>query len=355
MEQGEPPPGRALDSLLDQFGGIAKGDTGRLITGVAPLDRAGPFDLSFLANRRYRAMTADSGAACILLSAHDETDITVPDGTTLWIHDNPYAQFARVAQLLAPAEPVAPPGRHLTAVVADDAMIAADASIGPHCVIGAGAVIGPAAVLGAGCSIGAGTQIGANSILYPGVSVYHGCVIGARCIVHSGVVIGADGFGFAPDGDDWIKIPQTGGVVICDDVEIGANTTIDRGTMGDTRIGAGAKLDNQIQIGHNCEIGAGTVMAGCSAVAGSTRIGSHCLIGGAAMIIGHLEITDRVTISVGTVVSHSIHKAGFYTGFFPMSDNASWEKNAVLVRQLDRMRTRLKTLEDNLKNPQGGK
>jgi UDP-3-O-[3-hydroxymyristoyl] glucosamine N-acyltransferase len=355
VEQRESPPGRTLASLLERFGGVAKGDTNRLIAAVAPLDRAEASDLSFFANRRYRAMMASSRAACILMSQKDADELVVPSTVTLWIHDNPYAQFARVAQLLAPPQQQSAPGVHRSAVVAGDASIAEDASIAPHCVIGAAAVIESGVVLGPGCSIGAGVRIGADSHLNARVTVYHGCDIGARCVIHAGVVIGADGFGFAPDGEHWIKIPQTGRVVVGDDVEIGANTTIDRGTMGDTVIGEGAKLDNQIQIGHNCEIGAGTVMAGCSAVAGSTRIGRHCMIGGAAMIIGHLTITDGVTISVGTVVSHSIHKPGFYTGFFPMSDNASWEKNAVLVRQLERMRTRLKTLEDHLKNLQGGK
>ena len=349
MQRDLAPAGQTLVRLIERFGGVARGDASREIRGVAPLDRAGAFDLAFLANPRYKAAFEATAAACVLISPVQLDALEPPAGLALWVHDNPYAQFARVAQLFAPVTAPTLPGIHPTAVVGQDANIAASASIGAWCVIGARAAIGDQAVLAEGCSIGTDAQVGAGTRLYPRVVIYHGCVVGERCILHSGVVLGADGFGFAPDAGNWVKIPQTGRTLIGDDVEIGANTTIDRGTMGDTVIGDGAKLDNQIQIGHNCEIGAGTVMAGCSAVAGSTRIGRHCQIGGAAMIIGHLTITDEVVISVGTVVSHSIHKKGFYTGFFPMSDNATWEKNAVLVRQLDRMRKRLKAVEEQLK------
>jgi UDP-3-O-[3-hydroxymyristoyl] glucosamine N-acyltransferase len=349
MERDLPPPGQTLSSLTDRFGGSIRGDADRLICGVAPLDRAGESDLAFLANSRYKPAFEASKAACVLISPRHLEGLHPPAGVALWLHDNPYAQFARVAQLFAAEVAPALPGIHPSAVIGPGANIAPGSSIGAHCVIGARAQVADKVVIAEGCSIGADVHIGTGTRLYPRVVIYHGCVVGERCILHSGVVLGADGFGFAPDGDIWVKIPQTGRTLIGDDVEIGANTTIDRGTMGDTVIGDGAKLDNQIQIGHNCEIGAGTVMAGCSAVAGSTRIGRHCQIGGAAMIIGHLSIVDEVVISVGTVVSHSIHQKGFYTGFFPMSDNATWEKNAVLVRQLDRMRKRLKALEQQHK------
>jgi UDP-3-O-[3-hydroxymyristoyl] glucosamine N-acyltransferase len=352
MQREPPPPGQTLSSLIERFGGSTDGDASRMIRAVAPLDRAGAFDLAFLANPRYKPAFEATGAGCVLISPGQLEGLKKPDGVALWIHDNPYAQFARVAQLFAPAAPAPTPGIHPSAVIGAGAAIAASASIGAYCVIGERAEIGDEVVIAEGCSIGADVHVGAGTRLYPRVVIYHGCLVGQRCMLHSGVVLGADGFGFAPDADHWVKIPQTGRTVIGDDVEIGANTTIDRGTMGDTVIGDSAKLDNQIQIGHNCEIGSGTVMAGCSAVAGSTRIGRHCQIGGAAMIIGHLTITDEVVISVGTVVSHSIHQKGFYTGFFPMSDNATWEKNAVLVRQLDRMRKRLKAVEEQLKGRQ---
>jgi UDP-3-O-[3-hydroxymyristoyl] glucosamine N-acyltransferase len=354
MERLDSPPLWTLAGLIDRFGGDSTGGANTAIASVAPLDRAGPRDLAFFANPRYRPQLASTAAACVLISEKEKPGALAAPSTALWFHANPYATFARVAQLLAPVATPAIAGIHSSAVIEEGAVVDPSASIGAHCVIGRGAVIGKGVVLGAGSTVGAFASIGSASLLHARVSVYHDCVVGERCILHSGVVIGADGFGFAPDQGEWIKIPQTGRAVIGNDVEIGANTTIDRGTMGDTTIGDGAKLDNQIQIGHNCDIGPGTVMAGCSAVAGSTRIGAQCLIGGAAMIIGHLSIADHVSISVGTVVSHSIHRAGFYTGFFPMSDNASWEKNAVLVRQLDRMRKRLKALEEKLKDHQGG-
>src|SRR3989454_956370 len=190
-----------------------------------------------------------------------------------------------------------------------------------------------------------GAAIGDDSCLYPGVTVYPGCLIGARAIVHSGAVIGADGFGIAREGEGWVKIPQIGRVVIGDDVEIGANTTIDRGALDDTVLEEGVKLDNQIQIGHNVRVGAHTAMAGCVAVAGSADIGKRCTLGAAAVILGHLSIADDVHVSAGTVISRSIHRAGTYTGMFPFDENASWARNTALVRHLAELAERLRALE----------
>jgi UDP-3-O-[3-hydroxymyristoyl] glucosamine N-acyltransferase len=227
--------------------------------------------------------------------------------------------------------------------------VAPSASIGPGATIEPGARIGEHCVIGAGCHIGRDAVIGAHTRLHPRVSFLAGCTIGERGIIQSGAVIGADGFGFANESGRWIKIPQTGGVRIGDDVEIGANTTIDRGALDDTVIEDGVKLDNQIQIAHNCVIGAHTAMAGCVGVAGSAKIGRHCTFGGAAMVLGHLTIADHVHISSGSLVSRSILEPGQYTGFYPLAKNAAWEKTAAAVRQLDTLRDRLRALEKTVK------
>jgi UDP-3-O-[3-hydroxymyristoyl] glucosamine N-acyltransferase len=259
---------------------------------------------------------------------------------------NPYAWFARAAQLFAAAaaQPVVP-GIHPSASVHPSARIAASSSIGSQVTIEAGAVVGENCVIGAGSFIGRDARIGAHTLFHPGVTFLSACEIGVRGIVHSGAVIGADGFGFAADQGRWIKIPQTGRVRIGDDVEIGANTTIDRGALEDTVIEEGVKLDNQIQIAHNCVIGAHTAMAGCVGVAGSAKIGRHCTFGGAAMVLGHLSIADHVHVSSGSLVSRSITEPGQYTGFYPLARNADWEKTAAVVRQLDTMRDRVRELE----------
>jgi UDP-3-O-[3-hydroxymyristoyl] glucosamine N-acyltransferase len=271
------------------------------------------------------------------------------------VADNPYAYFAHLSRLFNPdPEPVA--GVHSSAVVDDDATVAATAQVGPQAVVCAGATIGERTVVGAGSYVGEGASVGDSCVLHASVVVQAGCRIGARGILHPGVVIGADGFGIAAENGRWVKIPQVGRVLIGDDVEIGANTTIDRGAIDDTVIGDGVKLDNQIQIGHNCHVGAHTAMAGCVAVAGSAKIGSHCTIGAAALILGHLSIPDNTNISAATVISRSIHKAGTYTGMFPFDDNASWVRNTAYVRHLSELADRIKALEKRLsdkENPDG--
>jgi UDP-3-O-[3-hydroxymyristoyl] glucosamine N-acyltransferase len=240
-------------------------------------------------------------------------------------------------------------GIHPSAWVSPHAVISPTASIGPHVSIDAEAIIGDAVVIEAGTSVGRGVTIGDGSLIHANVSIYDYCVIGQRAIIHSGAVIGADGFGFANERGAWIKIPQTGRVLIGDDVEIGANTSIDRGALADTIIENGVKLDNQIQIGHNCHIGEHTAMAGCVGVAGSAKIGKHCTFGGAAMVLGHLTIVDNVHISSGSMVSRSILEPGQYTGFYPLAKNADWEKTAAIVRNLSGMREKIRQLEKTIK------
>ncbi|MGE5336696.1 MAG: UDP-3-O-(3-hydroxymyristoyl)glucosamine N-acyltransferase [Gemmatimonadota bacterium] len=325
------------------------GDDSRTIASAAPLETARPDQLAFLANRRYRAAAASTRAGAIVLSADDRQHVfqAAPAGSTLIECDAPYAWFAYAAQELAPAQPEAA-GISALAGVHSAASVDPSASVGAHAAIEAGATIGARAHVGAGAFVGRDARIGADTRIHPGAVVYAECEIGQRCIVHSGAVIGADGFGFAPFDGRWVKIPQTGRVLIGDDVEIGANTTIDRGTMGDTVIEDGCKLDNQIQIAHNCRIGAHTVIAGCVGIAGSATVGRGCQLGGAAMIAGHLSIADGSVIGGGTLVSRSISAPGYYSGSFPLMKHRDWERNAALLRHLDQLRDRIRSLEEQL-------
>jgi UDP-3-O-[3-hydroxymyristoyl] glucosamine N-acyltransferase len=335
-----------LGDLVDSLGGELIGDPETAITGIAPLDAATSAHITFLSNPKLRAQAAGTRAGALTLTSSDHALVSAAYRGACVITPNPYAWFARAAQWFA-AKHALPPvsGIHPSASVDASAQIAASASIGPHVTVEAGAVIGDNCVIGAGCVIGRDTRVSAGTLFHPRVSFLAACEIGERCIVHSGAVIGADGFGCAAEQGHWIKIPQTGRVRIANDVEIGANTTIDRGALEDTIIEEGVKLDNQIQIGHNCVIGAHTAMAGCVGVAGSAKIGRHCTFGGAAMVLGHLSIADNVHISSGSLVSRSIAEPGQYTGFYPLARNADWEKTAAVVRQLDSMRDRVRELE----------
>ncbi|MEG0820354.1 MAG: UDP-3-O-(3-hydroxymyristoyl)glucosamine N-acyltransferase [Burkholderiaceae bacterium] len=316
------------------------------IAGAAPLSSAGASDLSFLANPKYRTDAAATAAGAVVMSVADRAALYGDAEPTraLVITRNPYAWFAFALQCLHPAER-AMGGIHPAATVDSSAQIHASARIDAGAVVERDAVVGAGAWIGANCVVGHGSEIGAATRLHPNVSVAHGCRIGRDGIIHSGTVIGADGFGFAPFEGRWIKIPQVGGVLIGDDVEIGANCSIDRGALGDTVIEEGAKLDNQIQVAHNCRIGARTVIAGCVGIAGSATIGRGCQIGGAAMIAGHLTIADGCAIGPGTLVASSITEAGHYTGFFPMMKNREWERSAAIIRHLDDMRRRVRALE----------
>jgi UDP-3-O-[3-hydroxymyristoyl] glucosamine N-acyltransferase len=331
-----------LDEIVARLGGDLAGAGDVLVARTATLVGAGPDALSFLSNPKYRAQLTTTRAAAVVLTPEAAADCP----TAAIVTPQPYLYFARVAQWLHP--PVRPAvGVHSSAVV--EGVVSPSASIGPHVWIGPETVIGDDVVIAAGCSIGAGSTVGAGSWLHAGVRIYSNCIIGARAVVHSGVVIGADGFGFAREVDgSWLKIPQTGRVVIGDDVEIGANTTIDRGAIDDTVIGNGVKLDNQIQIAHNIHIGNHTAIAGCVGVAGSTHIGSHCTVGGAAMIIGHLNIADGVNISAGTFVAKSIAKAGNYSGSVPFLEHGAWLKNFSRLRHLDAMADKIRALETRL-------
>lgn len=332
--------GYRLDEIAALLGGRLLGDGQVRITQVATLEAARAHNISFLTNSKYRAQLSGSQAAAVILGEADADATALPR----IISDNPYAYFARVSALLNPA-PKPKPGVHASAVVAATARIDATASIAATAVIGEGAVIGAHSVIGEGCSIGDRVVIGSHARLYPRVVIYHDCVIGNRLIAHSGVVIGADGFGIAMDAGSWVKIPQIGRVVIGDDVEIGANTTIDRGALDDTVIEDDVKLDNQIQIAHNVRIGAHTAIAGCVGIAGSATIGKYCRIGGSAGILGHLQIADHVEIASFSLIGKSIRESGSYAAIYPFAKSEDWRKNAVHLRHLDELVKRIKLLE----------
>ena len=339
-----------LQELVERLGAHLSGDPNLEISGVAPLETAGPDQISFLSDSRLRTRAGQTRAAALILGAGDAATLDPAYAGARVICANPYAGFARAAQWFAAINAQKPAaGIHPSACVDASAEISASAHLGPHVVVEAGASIGDDVVLDAGCFVGRNARIGTATHLFARATVHAGCVIGARGILHSGAVIGADGFGFAEENGHWIKIPQTGAVLIGDDVEIGANTTVDRGALSDTIIEDGVKLDNQIQIGHNCRIGAHTAMAGCVGVAGSATIGRHCTFGGAAMVLGHLTIADHVHISSGSMVARSIHEPGLYTGFYPLAKNAEWEKSAVIVRRLASMRGKIRDLERTIK------
>ncbi|WP_414638798.1 UDP-3-O-(3-hydroxymyristoyl)glucosamine N-acyltransferase [Aquabacterium sp.] len=334
-----------VTQIVADLGGELIGATDTVVSRIAPLDAPNePGFIAFLSNPKYRAQLATTQAQCVIVHSSLREEAAVRPSAILT--DDPYLYFAYLTQWWAARfRPKAPQGVHPSAVVDPTAHIEPDVTIGPLAVVEAGARLEAGAVVGPHCVVGARATIGAQTRLAAHVTVGYDCHIGARCILHSGVVIGADGFGFAPSKGQWIKIEQLGAVRIGNDVEIGANTCVDRGALDDTIIGVGVKLDNLIQIGHNVQIGDHSAMAGCVGVAGSTRIGSGCTVGGAAMVLGHLTLADGVHISAATVVSSSIHKPGQYTGFFPLDDNASWEKNAATLRHLHALRDRIRALE----------
>jgi UDP-3-O-[3-hydroxymyristoyl] glucosamine N-acyltransferase len=333
-----------LADIVARLGGELVGDPALRIDHIGPLEGATPSTISFLSHPRYRAQLASSGAGCVIV-APAFAEAARERGSAIVVSD-PYLYFARLTQWWASlSRAPAPHGVHPSAVVEAGASIDPSASVGALAFVGAGARVGPGAVVGVQAHVGALASIGAQTRLAPRVVVGEGCRLGERCIVHAGVVIGADGFGFAPHEGRWEKIEQLGAVRIGDDVEIGANTCIDRGALDDTVIEDGVKLDNLIQIGHNVRIGAHTAMAGCVGVAGSARIGAHCTVGGGAVILGHLELADHVNVSAATVVTRSILQPGHYSGVFPFDDNAAWEKNAATLRHLHTLRERVRALE----------
>jgi UDP-3-O-[3-hydroxymyristoyl] glucosamine N-acyltransferase len=337
--------GDIVATLAVEFDARLVGDPDFLLEGLAPLESASNRDLTFLSHIKYQGKLAQSAAACVVVGPA-AAEAAMLRGSCIIVSD-PYRYFARITQLWkrhhAAADPV---GQiHPSACIDPSATLAPDVFIAAFVCIGANTVLGPGARLAAHCVIGRDVSIGAGTCLSPRVSIGDNCVIGERCLVHPGVVIGADGFGFAPHEGRWEKIEQLGAVRIGNDVEIGANTCIDRGALQDTVIEDGVKLDNLIQIGHNVRIGKHTAMAGCVGVAGSATIGAYCTVGGGAVVLGHLSLADHVHISAASVVTRSIHKPGTYTGLFPIDDNNRWEKNAATLKQLYSLRERLKVLE----------
>jgi UDP-3-O-[3-hydroxymyristoyl] glucosamine N-acyltransferase len=330
----------SLRDIATLYGGEIVGDPDTRVRQVATLDHGAPGTIAFLANERYLSQLKTTAAAAVIVGASTRDATPLPR----IVCANPYLYFARVAALLNP-EPAAEAGIDASAVVHPSAAIGAGVEIGPHAVVAAGAVIADGCIIGAGCYVGEGTRIGSATRLFPRVTIYHRCLIGARVRVHSGAVIGADGFGLAPDAGRWVKIPQIGRVVIGDDVEIGANTTVDRGAIDDTVIEEGVKLDNQIQIAHNVRIGAHTAIAAMAGVAGSARVGRNCRIGGASGIAGHITLADNVEISAHTIITRSIDQAGTYTGAYPFEANREWRRNAAQLRHLNELAQRLRALE----------
>ena len=325
-----------LHDIIAALGGELHGDGNLRIATLAPLDSAGPGSLSFVSHPKYRQALVSSKASCVIVPPDLKT-AAVARGACI-VSEEPYLYFARLTQMWRKA------------IDAQYVSQSANGHVHPSAVIDPLAHVHPSAIIGPLCVIERGAHIGAHTQLHARVTIGRDCVIGQRGVLHSGVVIGADGFGFARDGERWEKIEQLGAVIVGDDVEIGANTCIDRGALQDTVIEDGVKLDNLIQVGHNVRIGRNTAIAGCAGIAGSAVIGSQCTIGGGAIVLGHLEIASNVQISAGTLVSKSIHKAGHYTGIFPLDENANWERNAASLKQLHRLRERIKQLESDAIN-----
>ena len=329
-----------LGRLAGACGAELSGDGEVLIDRVATLDGAGKGAIAFLSNPKYRHRLATTRASAVIVGPDDAAGTALPK----LISDNPYATYARVAAILHPPRPPVA-GVHPSAIIAPSAHVAASAAVGPNVVIGDRTAVGERASVGAGCVIGEDCSVGSDCVLHPRVVLYARTQVGPRTIIHSGAVIGADGFGMAEQGGRWLKVPQIGRTLIGADVEIGANTTIDRGAIGDTVIEDDVKLDNQIQIGHNCRIGAHSAIAGCVGIAGSTSIGRNCKIGGAAMIAGHLEVADGVVISAATGLFESIRSPGIYTGTFPALPHREWRHVASTMRRLRSIVDRLRALE----------
>jgi len=342
--------------LAEQFQVSLVGDGSLKLEGLAPLETAQSSHISFLSNPLYRQQASDSAAGGLIVNKADLDFLQANPGAhsaqrIYFVSKNPYVSFARMAQHFAKiTAPIYAPGIHPSAAIDSSAIIPASCHIGPFVQISSGVELGERVTLLGNIAIARNSKIASDTLIYPNVSVYSETRIGERCIIHSGAVIGADGFGFAPDfsatGGEWVKIPQTGAVVIGNDVEIGASTTIDRGAMSDTLIGAGTKIDNQVQIAHNVTVGNCCVIAGCAAISGSTKIGNFCIIGGASNFAGHLTIADRTTVSGNTSIIRSITEPGqHYTGVYPSMLHSAWEKNAAILRGLDKIRQRLRLLD----------
>lgn len=334
---------KTLAQLAEYIGAKLYGDTDIIIEGVATLQDAAPGQLSFLHNVRYRSALQNTKASAVILPPEHLSDCP----SNALVINNPYFAYSRVAALFYPQEKPKP-GIHSSVLIGEGCVISPSASIAANCVIGRGVTLADHVIIGAACVIGDDCQIGEGTELYPNVTLYDRTIIGKNGIVHSGAVLGADGYGITQERGKWHRVPQLGRVIIGDDVDIGANTTIDRGALGDTIIGDDVKLDNQIQIGHNVQIGAHTAIAGCTGIAGSTKIGSYCLIGGGSCINGHIEIADRTAITGMSMITHSISTSGIYSSGTGMQTNREWRKMVSRLRQLDSMTKRLRRLEKSL-------
>ena len=334
-------PGWRLRDLVAQIGGRVKGDDAAVISGVAPIHRAGPGALTFLADSRHRKHLATTAASAVILSEPDMAACP----TSAWVVDDPHVVFARAVGVLYPA-PAPQRGTHATAWVSPGSRVDETAWVGPYAVVEADAEIAGGVQIGPHSYVGEGVVIGEASRLVARVVICHGTRIGKRVLIYPGAVIGSDGFGLARDGHRWVRVPQVGGVVIGDDVEVGANTTIDRGAIDDTVIEDGVKLDNQIQVGHNVHVGAHTAVAGCVGIAGGTRVGRRCAIGGGVGIGGHLDIADDVRVTGMSMVTRSLNVPGTYSSGIPAQTNRAWRRSIARFRQLDEFARRLKVLEE---------
>ncbi len=331
---------RKLGDIAEQFQLECRGDADTLVSGIASLQEAGSDQLAFLFNSRYKSLLATTDAAALVLRPADAADCKQP----VLLADNPRMAQALIATLFDTL-PITSPGIHPTAVISDQAEIGGGVAIGANAVIGAGARIGEGVIIGAGCQVGEASRLGAGCRLFPNVVLYHDVQLAAGCVIHSGVVLGADGFGFEPDPDGFVKIPQVYGVRIGKDVEIGAGSTIDRGALNHTCIGDNCKLDSQVQLGHGAMIGRNTLISGCTAIAGSTKIGSYCLIGGAVGIIDNIELADHVEVTAMTLVSRSILRRGRYSSGTGLMPSNRWKRSIVGFGKLDAILKRLKRLE----------
>jgi UDP-3-O-[3-hydroxymyristoyl] glucosamine N-acyltransferase len=338
-----------LSEIVARLGGELVGED-VAVSRVAPLENAGEGEISFLANPKYRKQLEVTQASALIVSP---VLVEAAAGHALIVTPDPYLYFAKLAQCFHP-RPTPEPGVHPSSVVGEGTCIGTSSEVREHVSIGRNVVVGERCCIMPGVVLGDNVTIGDDVTLNPNVVIYRECVIGSRVTIHSGSVIGADGFGYAPSRDGWVKIPQTGRVLIGDDVEIGANTTIDRGALDDTVIGQGVIIDNLVQLAHNVTVGEGTAIAGCAGISGSTKIGARCTIGGAAMIVGHIEIADRTHIGGGTLVSKSIRQADNYASSYPFSTYKEWVANAVHLRRLDDFVKRIKELEREVQSLKGG-
>ncbi|MDO4693172.1 MAG: UDP-3-O-(3-hydroxymyristoyl)glucosamine N-acyltransferase [Eikenella sp.] len=331
---------KQLSDITAALGGRIEGRD-VAVAQIAPLHLAAEGDISFVAGRKHLAAARESRAAALIV---DEQTAAELDGRNLIVCRQPYLYFAQTTRLFHPVPPLRP-GIHPSAVVEPGACVPASCEIGANVFIGADVVLGEGCRIGANSVVEAGCVLGDGVVLHPNVTVHAGCGIGKRVEIHAGAVIGADGFGNAWTGEAWYKIPQIGGVLIGDDVEIGANTTIDRGALEDTVVENGARIDNLVQIAHNVRIGAHTAIAACVGIAGSTRIGAYCQIGGAAMFVGHIEVADKTLIGGGTLVGASIERPDYYASSYPLQTHKDWVRNAVHLRRLNELYRRVKALE----------